>query len=145
MATVRLSVVRPEKGWTDSPGARVFGDHPAFREIRSYVEASRLCFGQQAGRDAFIKLLGHMAAFGEFYSVEWLIACPRVEHANIYQSLFGFQPLAEPRQYFGVKFQTQLLGVRMTDLGDYVRERRLMRKAWSTALEFLSTHAELTR
>ena len=83
LATVRISVVRPDLGWTDSPGAHVFGDHPAFQAMasESYVEASRLCFGEQARRDVLMRLLGHMAAMASFYEVKWLVACPRVEHA----------------------------------------------------------------
>jgi hypothetical protein len=137
MATVRLSVVRPDRGWIDSPGARVFGDHPAFKAIGSYVEASRLCFGAQARRDAFIGLLGNMAALAEFYKVDWLVACPRVEHVPVYEKLFGFEPLAAPRQYFGVRFETQLLGIRMRNLEENVRDRRVMKNSWQTALEYL--------
>jgi hypothetical protein len=69
----------------------------------SFVEASRLCFGRQARRDAFVGLVGHMAALADLYRVEWLVACPRVEHAEAYQRMFGFRPLAAPRQYFGVR------------------------------------------
>lgn len=137
LATVRLSVVRPDRGWTDSPGARVFGDHPAFQAISSYVEASRLCFGEQARRDTFIGLLGNMAALADFYRVEWLVACPRVEHVPVYEKLFGFEQLAAPRQYFGVKFETQLLGIRMSALEENVRERKVMRNSWLTALDYL--------
>jgi hypothetical protein len=137
LATVRLSVVRPDRGWTDSPGARVFGDHPAFQSIGSYVEASRLCFGSQARRDAFIGLLGNMAALADFYHVEWLVACPRVEHVPVYEKLFGFRQLAAPRQYFGVKFETQLLGIRMSELEENVRERKVMKNSWHTALGYL--------
>ncbi len=48
-ATVRFSVVRPDLGWPAAPSQKVFGDHPAFRRIASgsFVEASRLCFGEQ--------------------------------------------------------------------------------------------------
>lgn len=138
MATVRLSVVHPDlPGWSDSPGARVFGDHPAFGAIRSYVEASRLCFGLQARRDVFIGLLGNMAALADFYQVEWLVACPRVEHVPVYEKLFGFEQLAAPRPYFGVSFETQLLGVRMDQLADNVKDRKIMRRAWLNALAYL--------
>ncbi len=143
LATVRISVVRPAEGWDDSPVRHVFGDHPVFQGIarESFVEASRLCFGQSARRDAFVGLLGNMAALAELYSVEWLIACPRVEHAPIYQRMFGFKPLAAPRQYFGVKFETQLLGVRRSDLQEYVSEMRPMRNAWKAAFEQLARAA----
>jgi hypothetical protein len=135
VATVRISVVRPDLGWTDSPVCHVYGDYPAFQEIakQSFVEASRLCFGPQARRDAFVRLVGNMAALAEFYDVEWLIACPRVEHAETYQRLFGFKPLAAPRQYFGVKFETQLLGIRRSDLQAYIRGIRPMERAWANA------------
>jgi hypothetical protein len=138
-ATVRVSVVRPDLGWTDSPAGHVFGDHPMFREIAatSFVEASRLCFGPQARRSAFIRLVAHLAALGEFYDVEWIVACPRVEHARAYQRLFGFRALAEPRRYFGVAFQTALLGIRAADLRASVYGSRALTTAWSDALERL--------
>ncbi len=145
LATVRISVVKPELGWGDSPAQHVFGDHPRLQEIskQSYVEASRLCFGPHARRDAFVKLLGHMAALAEYYEADWLVACPRVEHTEVYQRMFGFRPLAEARQYFGVKFQTQLLGVRRNELAEYVRAARPMMAAWQNALERLVSSAEL--
>jgi len=136
LATVRISVVRPDLGWTESPVRKVFGDHPAFQAVarQSFVEASRLCFARQARRDVLMRLLGNMAALAELYEVEWLIACPRVEHAPIYQRMFGFRPMAEPRPYFGVKFETGLLGVRRTELEAWVSDARPMRNAWRMAL-----------
>lgn len=136
LATVRISVVRPDLGWTDSPVQHVYGDHPALQAMgcESYVEASRLCFGRQARRDTFVGLVGNMAALAEFYGAEWLAACPRVEHSEIYQRMFGFKPLAAPRQYFGVKFETQLLGIRRQELRAYVEDDRPMTSAWSAAL-----------
>jgi hypothetical protein len=136
VATVRISVVRPDLGWVDAPVHHVYGDHPAFQAIakQSFVEASRLCFGHQARRDAFVRLLGNMAALADFYEVGWLIACPRVEHAHVYRRMFGFRPLAEPRQYFGVKFETQLLGVPISELRTNVRDHKVMWAAWSDAL-----------
>ena len=136
IATLRISVVKAALGWTDSPACRVFGDHPALIEAtrESFVEASRLCFGPQARRDVFIGLLGNMAALAEFYQAQWLIACPRVEHAPLYQRLFGFRPLAEPRPYHAVKFETVMLGVRIDELSTYVESAPVMRKAWSAAL-----------
>lgn len=140
VATVRISVVRPDMGWTESPAQAVFGDHPALQAItrESNVEASRLCFGPQARRDAFVKLLGHKAALAQFCGVEWLVACPRVEHTAVYQNLFGFVPLAPPRKYFGVNFETQLLAIRLSELGEYVKEIEPMRSAWSAAFERIS-------
>src|SRR6267154_5882951 len=110
LATVRISVVRPDLGWTEAPSCHVFGDHPALERAckESFVEASRLCFGQQARRDIFMRLLGNMAALADHFRAEWLIACPRMEHSTLYQRLFGFRPMAAPRPYFGVKFETQL-------------------------------------
>jgi hypothetical protein len=139
-ATVRLSVVRPDLGWTDSPGARVFGDHLCFQAIarQSFVEASRLCFGRQAGREGFVRLVAHMAALADFYDIAWLVACPRVEHARAYERLFGFRALAAPRRYFGVAFETTLLGVRIDAIRAYVASDRRMTSAWSDALERLS-------
>jgi hypothetical protein len=136
LATVRISVVRPDLGWTDSPVHHVFGDHPVLHgnDRKTFVEASRLCFGRQARRDSFVQLVGNMAALAEFFSAEWLVACPRVEHAPIYERLFGLQPLAAPRQYFGDNFKTLLLGVPTVALGEYVRDMLPMRNAWTRAL-----------
>jgi hypothetical protein len=135
VATVRISVVRPDLGWTDSPVRHVYGDHPVLQAIAgdSFVEASRLCFGRQARRDAFVGLVANMAALAQFYDVGWMVACPRVEHSPVYQRMFGFKPLAPPRQYFGVKFETQLLGVRREELRAYVSDARPMMSAWSDA------------
>ena len=42
LATVRITVVRPGLGWTDSPVAHAYGDHTAFqaiaRENRSWIK-----------------------------------------------------------------------------------------------------------
>jgi hypothetical protein len=136
LATVRITVVKPDVGWRDSPAGHVYEDHEAYQAIaqESFVEASRLCFGRQARRDAFVGLVGHMAALAEFYQVEWMVACPRVEHATTYQRMFGFEALAAPRQYFGVSFETQLLGIRVSELRNYVRDEKTMTSAWSNAL-----------
>jgi hypothetical protein len=138
-ATVRVSVVRPDLGWTDSPAGRVYGDHSAFQAIarQSFVEASRLCFGRQARRETFVRLVAHMAALADFYDVGWLVACPRVEHARSYERMFGFQPMAAPRRYFGVAFDTTLLGVRTHALRAHVASKRLKTSAWSDALDRL--------
>jgi len=135
IATVRISVVRPDRGWTDAPLLHVYGRDPAVEAVsrESFVEASRLCFAHQARRDAFVNLVAHMAALAEFYDVAWLLACPRAEHAPIYQRIFGFAPLAEPRQYFGVSFQTRLLGIRRSDLSVFVRNQKVLAGAWSDA------------
>jgi hypothetical protein len=140
MATARMTVVIPDMGWSTSPAQKVFGDHAAFQGIAkaSYVEASRLCFAQQARRDAFVGLLGHMAAMAEYWGLEWLVACPRMEHAHVYQRLFGFREMAEPRQYYGVDFQTQLLGIRRVEIAEYVRDARPLRNAWAAAFVALS-------
>jgi hypothetical protein len=135
LATVRISVVRPDLGWTISPAEKVFGDHPAFQAMAksTFVEASRLCFAQTARRDAFYGLLGNMAAIGERYGVEWLTACPRVEHSEIYQRLYGFRPMAEPRRYLGVNFETELLGIRLEEIRQRAERVGWMRRAWSAA------------
>ena len=139
VATVRIGVVRPDAGWTESPGGAVFGDHPAYRRLaaESFVEASRLVFGPQARRDALMQLLGYQAALADVHQTEWLVACPRMEHAGMYQRLFAFRPLAEPRPYHGVKFETQLLGVRRSELREFVRTAKPMKQAWQMALENL--------
>jgi len=139
-ATVRISVVRPDLGWHDAPVEHVYGDHPALQSMasQSFVEASRLVFAQQARRDAFVRLVGHMAALASFYDAEWLVACPRVEHAATYQRMFGFKPLAAPRQYIGVGFQTQLLATSREELHNYVHGARPLTNAWSDALAYLT-------
>lgn len=112
LATVRISVVKPGIGWTESPAGQVFGDDPTFHSIaqQSYVEAN---------------------------DVEWLVACPRVEHASIYEKMFGFRRLAAPRQYFEVNFHTQLLGIRRVELSDFVAGREVIASAWRSAHEDL--------
>lgn len=139
-ATVRISVVRPDLGWTDAPVRHVYDGHPRFEPIaaQSFVEASRLCFGPLARREVFVRLVAHMAALAEFYGVDWLIACPRVEHVRVYERMFGFRPLAEPRRYFGVAFETRLLGIRRADLRAFVATDRLMTRAWDEALSRLA-------
>jgi len=136
LASIRISVVHPGKGWLDSPAQHVYGDHPELQKMsrESYVEASRLCFGPAARRDAFVGLLGNMAAMADFCQVHWLVACPRVEHSATYQRMFGFKALAAPRKYYGVNFETQLLGIRRTALQEYVRDARPMANAWMQAL-----------
>jgi hypothetical protein len=140
-ATVRISVVRPDLGWNDAPARHVYGGHPRFEPIAaaSFVEASRLCFGPLARREVFVRLVANMAALAEFYEVEWLIACPRVEHVRVYERLFGFRPLAEPRRYFGVAFETRLLGIRREELRAFVAPDRLMPRAWSQALSRIAS------
>ena len=139
VATVRISVVDPDRGWTDSPVLHVYDSDPGIEPLGSgsFVEASRLCFAPQARRDAFLRLVANMAALADFYRVAWLVACPRVEHAPVYQRMFGFAPLAEARQYFGVRFQTQLLGIRRTALREIAGSRQLMAGAWAEALSQL--------
>ena len=136
VATVRISVVRPDLGWTESPGGTVFADHPAFQRVAAegFVEASRLVFAPQARRDALMQLLGYMAAMADFHEAEWLVACPRMEHSEMYQRLFGFRPMAGPRPYHGVKFETQFLAVRRGELREFVAGAKPLKKAWRLAL-----------
>ena len=135
-ATVRISVVRPDRAWNECPSRSVFGDHPAFAMLskESFVEASRLCFGQRATRDCFHRLVAHLAAMADFHQATWVVACPREEHTGIYQRMFGFRPLADPRPYFGVNFQTGLLAIRLEDLRERAVHFRSMRDAWQEAL-----------
>lgn len=135
-ATVRVSVVRPDLDWRDSPARIVYGDHPAFRKFAgsSYVEPNRLCFAPRASRQGFIELLGSVAALAELCEVEWLIACPRLDHAHLYQNLFGFQPQAEPRQFFGVKLTAQLMAVSLSQLRAYIQYDDRMLDSWVAAL-----------
>lgn len=140
LATVRITVVTGEEEWDDSPVQHVYGDHPALQRIagESYVEASRLCFLPQARRGAFLKVVGHMAAMADFYQTRWLVACPREEHAHTYQKLFGFEALAPARQYFGVRFKTQLLAIRRDKLRGHIDGEQQMGKAWAEALQSLA-------
>ncbi len=139
-ATVRISVVRPDLGWIDCPARTVFGDHPAFAELASgsFVEANRLCFGRQASRDCFHRLVAHLAAMADHYGAPWVVACPREEQASIYERMFGFRACAEPRPYFGVNFRTSLMAIPLSDLRDRANRFRTMREAWQEALNYLS-------
>lgn len=53
--------------------------------------------------------------------------------------MFRSRLLAPPRQYFGVKFGTQLLGIQASDLRKRVRDEIQMTRAWSDALGRLTT------
>lgn len=145
LATVRITVVRPDLAWNDSPVQHVYGDQEALRAMSeaSYVEASRLVFAQSARRDAFVRLVGYMAALASFYDAEWLVACPRVEHVATYKRMFGFRELAGPRQYHGVSFRTQLLATRRREIEEFVRPTGSMTNAWSEALANLTRCALL--
>jgi hypothetical protein len=46
--------------------------------------------------------------------------------------------MAAPRPYHGVKFETQLLTVRRSELKDYVWESKPMTKTWGQALTNLA-------
>ncbi len=146
LGTVRISVVRPAPGWGASPAAKVFGDHEAFMPIAqgSYVEASRLCFRPQARRDVLYRLVANMVALADFYETEWLVACPRVEHSQIYQRMFGFRPLAAPRQYFGVNFQTELLAISRDEIREKANHVRAMSRAWTEACMVVGSSIPLT-
>lgn len=139
LATVRITAVTGRPGWSDSPVMHVYPDNTKLGEIAEehYVEASRLCFAPQARRGAFLKLVGHMAAMADFYDVRWLVACPREEHAHTYRKLFGFEALAPARQYFGVRFKTQLLAIEREELRMRARADRRMDGAWTEALSHL--------
>jgi len=139
-ATVRISVVRPDLAWLECPSRSVFGDHPAFAELArgAFVEASRLCFGQRASRDCFHRLVAHLAAMAQFHGAQWVVACPREEHVGIYQRMFGFRALAEPRPYFGVNFKTGLLAIPLAELRERAQHFRSMREAWQEALNYVS-------
>jgi hypothetical protein len=78
-----------------------------------------------------------MSALADLYECQWLVACPREEHAPMYERLFGFRPMAEPRRYFGVDFQTRLLAVRREELREHVRPNHAMTEAWAEALSEL--------
>jgi len=138
-ATLRVSVLRPDLGWADSPASRVYADHPCLKAFarQSFVEASRLCFAHQAGPHTFVRLVAHLAALADFYNVPWLVACPRVEHAHTYERLFGFQAMAAPRRYFGVAFDTVLLAVQTEAIRGHAASHHLMTAAWSEALDRL--------
>ena len=140
IGTVRISVVRPCTDWHTAPSHAVFGDHPAFQRIarKPFVEASRLCFRQRANRDALLRVVSYMAALADFYEVASLVACPRVEHSPIYEKLFGFERIAEPRQYVGVKFHTTLLAISREALDRYTNGTKSMDEARASALAHLT-------
>ena len=81
-----------------------------------------------------MQLLGYLAAMADLFTTEWLVACPRLEHSGMYQRLFGFRPMAEPRTYHGVKFETRLLAIRRSELKERVRKAKPLRSAWNLAL-----------
>jgi hypothetical protein len=142
LATVRISVVRlGVPGWETSPGGAVFGDDRSFQRIarESYVEASRLCFRPQARRDVLYRLVASMVALADHHQTEWLVACPRLEHSGIYQRMFKFRPVAAPRQYFGVSFQTELLAIRRDEIRRVADRVRAMGSAWMEARKMLKS------
>jgi len=146
IGTVRISVVRPGTDWHTAPCHSVFGDHPAFQRIarEPFVEASRLCFRRRANRDALMRVVSYMAALADFYEVAWLVACPRVEHSPMYEKLFGFLRMAEPRQYAGVKFETTLLAISREALDRHTNGTKSMDEARARALAHLMDAAGRT-
>jgi hypothetical protein len=136
LATVRVTVVVPNRGWRDSPASRVYAGDPEFEAVRRefFAEANRLCFGSDSRSESFIRLVGNMGAVAEYYGVEWLVACPRVEHVMVYRRLFGFRPLADPRRCVGVASETQLLGIRVAELRHRIRNHADLQAAWSDGL-----------
>lgn len=82
---MRVSIVKADLGWTDSPVCYVFGDPPAFQGIdrAGFFEASRLCFGRQARRDAFVQLLGNMAEPRPYFGVNFKTVLMGVERAAL--------------------------------------------------------------
>ena len=136
LATVRVTAVVPNRGWRDSPACRVYAGDPEFEAVRreSFVEANRLCFASESRSESFIRLVGSMGAVAEHYGVEWVAACPRVEHVLVYRRLFGFRPLADPRRYFGASSETQLLGIRLLELRHRIRNHAELQAAWRDSL-----------
>lgn len=135
IATMRVSVLSQSRGWTRVPSGCVFGDHPAFLTMagESLVEANRLCFRRQAHRDIFYRLGANLTALADRFGAQWIVACPRVEHAATYRRVFGMQRLGEPRKYFGVNFETELLGMRREELRQKARGVEKMSTAWAEA------------
>lgn len=144
--SVRISVVKPSLGWQQAPSAAVFGDHPAFQTIAQgpYVEASRLCFEPEAKRDVLCRLIANLVALADQYEAPWVVACPREEHAQFYQRLFGFRALGEPRTYFGVNFRTALLGVPLEEIRAKASRSRPFQSAWHDALQSLTPSPRLS-
>lgn len=137
IGTVRISVVKPELGWTQAPSCTVFGDHPTLKHMaqESFVEASRFSFAHTAPRNILYRLVANQAMMADFHNTKWLVACPRSEHAPIYQRMFGFTRIAPPRKYFGVSFETELLAVSREDLRNCAERFEPMRRAWSAAAQ----------
>jgi hypothetical protein len=139
-ASIRISVVRPDLGWVMAPSSKVFGGDPCFEAIAqgSFVEASRLCFREQAHRDLLYRLIANLAAAGDYFRAEWVVACPRVEHSHMYMRLFGFRSIAPARQYLGVNFRTDLLAIRLEELRRVAVRYGCMRSAWQAGLATLA-------
>ena len=85
-----------------------------------------------------------MAALADFHETSWLVACPRVEHSQIYQRMFAFRPMAAPRRYFGVNFQTELLAVSLEQIRAVAGSVRSMASAWAEARALVSSPVALT-
>ncbi len=51
--------------------------------------------------------------------------------------MFGFRPLAEPRPYFGVNFQTGLLAITLEELRERAQNFKSMRNSWQEALAYV--------
>lgn len=143
--SVRISVVRPDLGWDEAPSCAVFGDHPAFRDIArgSFVEASRLCFLPEARRDVLYRLIANLVALADFHEASWVVACPREEHAQFYQRMFGFHALGEPRPYYGVNFRTALMAAPLPEIRATAERVRPMREAWRQAWQSLTGAANV--
>ena len=57
-----------------------------------------------------MRLLGNTAAMADQYGSEWLVACPRLEYAPMYERLFGFRKLADPRRYLRGEVRDSVIG-----------------------------------
>ncbi len=125
--SVWIRLVWPKRGWLEAPSATVFGDHAGFRGIAagSYVAVSRLCFLTEARSDVLYRLVMNLMALAEYHQAEWVVACPREEHALFYERMVGFRLIGKPRTCCGVNFRTALLAVSLAKIRETADRVRL--------------------
>ncbi|MBM3728941.1 MAG: hypothetical protein FJW40_26380 [Acidobacteria bacterium] len=83
-------------------------------------------------------VLYRLVALADLYDAPWVVACPREEHSMIYQRMFGFKQIAEPRQYFGLNFQTDLPAIPLEEIRQVAARVKPMREAWTEARQGLA-------
>jgi hypothetical protein len=135
-ATIRVSVVKPELGWIDSP-AREWVGAEDFLE-GGFVAASHLCFEPSSRRDGFVSLIGNLAALARLFHTKWVLVCPPVEQVTAYQNVFGFQPRGVSRKMPGACRVGQLMAVSLSQLLGYIEYDPQIGQCWERVLQRLS-------